>query len=96
MSHYRKIHLFDVDLPGRVSFWESQFISRGNRLCVTQTTIGRMGQAICYDLRFPELFRSLVSADAEIVCIPSAFALETGRDHWSHCCERGRSKIRST
>ena len=54
----------------------------GDRLVVTETAIGRLGQATCYDLRFPELFRRLVDAGADVFCIPSAFTLPTGRDHW--------------
>ena len=54
----------------------------GTYECVTETPTGRIGQAICYDLRFPELFRRLVAARAEIIAIPSAFAMATGRDHW--------------
>ena len=54
----------------------------GDRLVVTETAIGRLGQATCYDLRFPELFRRLVDAGADVFCVPSAFTLATGRDHW--------------
>jgi predicted amidohydrolase len=54
----------------------------GDRMVVTDTAIGRLGQATCYDLRFPELFRRLVDAGADVLCVPSAFTLPTGRDHW--------------
>jgi len=79
---YRKIHLFDIDLPGQITFQESGFMQAGDRLVVTETAIGRLGQATCYDLRFPELFRRLMDAGAEVLCVPSAFTLPTGRDHW--------------
>ncbi|MBC8868745.1 MAG: carbon-nitrogen hydrolase family protein [Planctomycetes bacterium] len=82
LACYRKIHLFDIDLPGQITFQESGFMQAGDRLVVTETAIGRLGQATCYDLRFPELFRRLVDAGADVLCVPSAFTLATGRDHW--------------
>jgi len=82
LARYRKLHLFDIDLPGSVTFRESDFLASGDRLAVTETKLGRLGQATCYDLRFPELFRRLVDLGAELLVIPSAFTLATGRDHW--------------
>ncbi len=82
LACYRKIHLFDIDLPGQITFQESSFMQAGDRLVLTKTAIGRLGQATCYDLRFPELFRRLVDAGADVLCVPSAFTLPTGRDHW--------------
>jgi len=79
---YRKIHLFDIDLPDRVSFCESAFVEPGQEIVVCDTPAGRIGQATCYDLRFPELFRALVDRGAEIIVVPSAFTQATGRDHW--------------
>ena len=79
---YRKMHLFDIDLPGRVSFCESAFVEPGDEIVVCETPAGRIGQATCYDLRFPELFRELVDRGAEIIVVPSAFTQATGRDHW--------------
>lgn len=79
---YRKMHLFDIDLPGRVTFQESSFMKPGDRIAVTETPVGRIGQATCYDLRFPELFRRLTDDGAEMFVVPSAFTLATGRDHW--------------
>jgi predicted amidohydrolase len=81
LAQYRKLHLFDIDLPN-VTFCESRFMEHGNQLSVTNTSVGRLGQGTCYDLRFPELFRRLVELDAEIFVIPAAFTLATGRDHW--------------
>jgi len=54
----------------------------GNRLVVSETPLGKFGQATCYDLRFPELFRRLVSAGAQVLCVPAAFTMATGKDHW--------------
>ena len=82
LAQYRKLHLFDIDLPGFVTFRESHFMSVGQRLVVTETAVGRLGHAICYDLRFPELFRLLIDLGAECFVIPSAFTMVTGRDHW--------------
>lgn len=79
---YRKIHLFDINLPDRVSFCESSFVEPGQDIVVSDTPAGRIGQATCYDLRFPELFRALVERGAEVIVVPSAFTQTTGRDHW--------------
>jgi predicted amidohydrolase len=82
LARYCKVHLFDIDLPGRVTSKESDWITAGGGTAATPTPLGRIGQAICYDLRFPELFRRLSAAGAEIIVAPSAFTHTTGRDHW--------------
>lgn len=82
LSTYRKVHLFDVDLPGRVTVRESDWCLPGEALSVTATPCGRVGVAICYDLRFPELFRALASSDMDVLVLPAAFTQTTGRDHW--------------
>ena len=82
LNRYRKLHLFDVDLPGQVVVQESKYMLRGDRMVVTDTPLARLGHSICYDLRFPELFRSLAQAGCEIMLIPSAFTRTTGQDHW--------------
>ncbi len=79
---YRKLHLFDIDLPGQVTFQESSFVKPGERIETIDTACGRLGLSICYDLRFPELYRHLASDGADMIAVPSAFALATGRDHW--------------
>lgn len=89
-GHYDKIHLFDVDLTDSVSFRESETVAAGNRACVHETPYGVIGHAICYDLRFPALFRDLASAGAEILCCPAAFAELTGKAHW-HVLNRARA-----
>lgn len=80
---YRKIHLYDVEIPGRVSYHESASVAPGDSL-VTVTIDGvRVGLSICYDLRFPELYRHLaVHGGAQVLVVPAAFMLYTGRDHW--------------
>ena len=82
LARYRKQHLFDVDLPGQVTFCESQWIEAGNQTVCTETSLGTIGQATCYDLRFPELFRELVDQGMQLLAFPSAFAAATGRAHW--------------
>ncbi len=82
VSRYSKVHLFDIDLPGRVTSKESDWIAAGCETAVTSTPLGNLGQAICYDLRFPELFRRLLADGAEVIVVPSAFTHTTGRDHW--------------
>jgi predicted amidohydrolase len=82
LAHYRKIHLFDVDLADGTSFQESAHIAPGDEVVVAATPLGRIGLSICYDLRFPELYRRLVDAGAEVLAVPSAFTLHTGKDHW--------------
>ena len=81
---YRKIHLFDVDLSaqGGRSYRESERIAPGQDVVVAETPFGAMGLSVCYDLRFPELFRLQSARGARFLLVPSAFARETGRDHW--------------
>lgn len=79
---YRKLHLFDVDLPGQVTYRESAWLTAGNQTVVEEMPCGRIGLAICYDLRFSRLFDALATAGAELIAIPSAFTAATGRDHW--------------
>ena len=82
-ARYDKIHLFDVDLPGgREGYRESANARPGAKPVVVDTPAGRLGLTVCYDLRFPELFRKLVSEGAEIFSVPSAFTGPTGRAHW--------------
>jgi predicted amidohydrolase len=82
LAVYRKIHLFDVRIPGKVDFSESKTVSGGDRLVVADTAIGRLGLSICYDLRFPELYRRLALDGADVLLVPSAFTAYTGRFHW--------------
>jgi predicted amidohydrolase len=83
-AQYRKIHLFDVDLEaaGGVRFFESEKTLPGEDVVVAQTGLGTVGLSICYDLRFPELYRALVDRGATILAVPAAFTLMTGKDHW--------------
>lgn len=82
LGAYRKIHLFDIDIPGRVTIRESASRAPGSRPLAIHTEIGCIGLAICYDLRFPELFRALTDQGAEIIVMPSAFTKPTGQAHW--------------
>jgi len=79
---YRKIHLFDVDLPDGVRYRESSIVDPGDEPVIARTPLGAIGMTVCYDLRFPELYRALSAGGAEILAVPSAFTLQTGKDHW--------------
>jgi predicted amidohydrolase len=82
LATYRKIHLFDVDVSDEVRFQESETVAAGDEVVVAETPLGRLGLSICYDLRFPELYRRLADAGAEVLLVPAAFTLTTGKDHW--------------
>jgi predicted amidohydrolase len=92
LAHYRKIHLFDVDLraSGGIRFLESERTGSGDELVVVDSDAGRLGLSICYDMRFPELYRGLVDRGAELIVVPAAFTLMTGKDHW-HALLRARA-----
>jgi predicted amidohydrolase len=79
---YRKVHMFDVEIDGR-SYRESEIEQAGDEIVLSETQDGvELGLAICYDLRFPELFRILAVRGARVIALPSAFTLPTTRDHW--------------
>ena len=82
VATYRKIHLFDVQLPGGDVHAESERIVPGDQVVTAEIDGVTFGLAVCYDLRFPELFRSLALRGAQILLNPAAFTLHTGRDHW--------------
>ncbi len=79
---YDKIHMFDVDLPTGESARESQVYTPGEAAVVVDAEVGRLGLTICYDVRFPGLFRALARAGAEIIAVPAAFTRPTGEAHW--------------
>jgi len=87
---YDKMHLFDVDLPTGESWRESNSYTRGERAVTVETPLGVLGLAICYDLRFPDLFRALSDAGATILAMPAAFTRPTGAAHW-HILQRARA-----
>jgi len=83
VARYDKIHLFDVAIPGRdEQYLESNHVTPGQRVVVADTPVGRLGLSVCYDMRFPELYRDLVSQGAEWLAMPAAFTVPTGRAHW--------------
>jgi deaminated glutathione amidase len=82
-ARYDKIHLFDVDIPGRIeAYRESRHVAPGAAAAVVDTPAGRLGLSVCYDVRFPELYRHLSAAGAQLLVVPSAFTAPTGRAHW--------------
>jgi len=82
LASYRKIHLFDVDLANGVSARESDTRAFGDGIVVAKTELCDMGLSVCYDLRFPELYRALVAKGARLIFVPSAFTAYTGQAHW--------------
>lgn len=82
LAVYRKIHLFDVELGAGGSFRESEHVSPGAEPVIASFEGWMIGLTVCYDLRFPELYRSLSAAGARLLAIPAAFTLHTGKDHW--------------
>ncbi len=81
-AKYRKIHLMNADFNGKLKVIESAYIESGHKIVCVETDIGKIGLTICYDLRFPELYRRLMLQGAQIVFAPSAFTNHTGQDHW--------------
>ena len=83
VARYDKIHLFDVTIPGRdEQYRESTHVMPGRKLVLADTPVGKLGLSVCYDMRFPELYRELVSQGAEWLAMPAAFTVPTGRAHW--------------
>ena len=89
-ARYDKIHMFDVDLAGGESWRESNSYAPGERTVTVETPLGRLGLAICYDVRFPALFEALGQARCDVIAIPAAFTVPTGRAHW-HLLQRARA-----
>jgi predicted amidohydrolase len=81
-SVYRKIHLFDIELDKELTYRESDRYESGKSVVNTNSDIGHLGFSICYDLRFPELYRKLTIGGAKLIFVPAAFTLFTGKDHW--------------
>lgn len=83
LADYQKIHLFDVELDDNTkNYYESSLTERGKNTSVVDLGPAQLGMSICYDLRFPELFRSLANQGANIIAVPSAFTVKTGQAHW--------------
>ena len=89
-SYYDKIHMFDVDLGNGRTYSESSTYTPGKFLSVSSTPWGKVGLTICYDLRFPYLYRDIAKLGAKMICVPSAFTLVTGKAHW-HTLLRARA-----
>jgi predicted amidohydrolase len=82
VSRYRKVHLFDVELPDGTTYRESVATAPGDGAVTVDIEGTNVGLSICYDVRFPELYRALSSRGAEVIVVPAAFTLATGKDHW--------------
>jgi len=82
IGKHRKIHLFDIDVKGGIRFMESETLTPGETVTILDTEFCKIGVAICYDVRFPELFRKMTLADAKLIILPGAFNMTTGPAHW--------------
>jgi len=89
-ARYDKLHLFDVDLPNGETYRESRLYQSGDNAVLVDTPFGKIGLTICYDLRFPHLYRSLAEEGAKIIMVPAAFTVKTGEAHW-HTLLRARA-----
>ena len=83
LARHRKVHLFDIDVPGGQRFMESDTLTAGDQITVVDTPLGKLGIAICFDIRFSELFRVMGDKGAQLILIPAAFNMTTGPVHWS-------------
>ena len=90
LARYNKIHLFDVQLPSGESYRESNTVEAGDKAMIGSLSWGNVGMSVCYDLRFPHLYRDLAKAGADILAVPSAFTEVTGTAHW-HLLLRSRA-----
>ena len=90
VARYDKIHMFDIDLPGGESYRESNAYRPGSSTVVAETPWGRLGMSVCYDVRFPHLYRALAQAGADFLAVPSVFTVPTGSAHW-HVLLRARA-----
>ncbi|MCI0670746.1 MAG: carbon-nitrogen hydrolase family protein [Myxococcaceae bacterium] len=82
LAVYRKMHLFDVEVGDGATYRESAAVAPGTEVVAADTEVGRLGLSVCYDLRFPELYRQLSAGGATLLAVPAAFTLMTGKDHW--------------
>ncbi len=82
LARHRKVHLFDIDIPGSISFKESDTLSPGHTISIFDTPFCRVGVAICYDIRFPELARTMAVKGINLLILPAAFNMTTGPAHW--------------
>ncbi|HIY05923.1 MAG TPA: carbon-nitrogen hydrolase family protein, partial [Candidatus Evtepia faecigallinarum] len=82
LARHRKVHLFDIDVPGGQRFKESDTLTAGDQITVVDTPLGKIGLAICFDIRFSELFRVMGARGAQIILVPAAFNMTTGPVHW--------------
>ncbi|MEM7114919.1 MAG: carbon-nitrogen hydrolase family protein [Chloroflexota bacterium] len=82
IARYDKIHLFDIEIEGQKAYRESDAVNAGQKMVTFETEHGNFGLSICYDIRFPELYRALTFNGARVIFLPAAFTLYTGKDHW--------------
>lgn len=90
VAKHRKVHMYDIDIPGKITFMESKTISAGKDVTIFDTEFGKVGVAICFDIRFAEFFRLYALAGAEMIIVPASFNMTTGPAHW-HLTARARA-----
>ncbi len=95
LARYHKVHLFDVNVPDGNTYWESATVMAGQKYppVYRSETFGNLGISICYDVRFPELYRYLSRQGADVLFVPAAFTAYTGKDHWQVLLQAGPLKI---
>ena len=89
IGKHRKAHMFDIDVPGKIKFTESDFITPGDKATVVDTEFGKIGVAICFDIRFAEFSRRMALDGANLIVLPAAFNLTTGPAHWELSVKMG-------
>ncbi len=82
IGRYRKLHMFDISMEQGPDYMESDGVSAGDEIVLCDTALGRFGMAICYDMRFPEIFRLMAREGAQLIFVPANFTMNTGKDHW--------------
>jgi len=90
LAKHRKVHLFDIDIPGKITFQESKVLSQGSRLTTFDTEMGKVGLGICYDLRFAEMAQIYRDMGCKLLLYPGAFNMTTGPSHWQ-ILQQGRA-----
>lgn len=95
LARHRKVHLFDIDVPGGQRFKESDTLAAGNQITVVDTPLGTLGLAICFDIRFAELFRVMGDRGAQLILVPADFNMTTGPVHWDLAKYRSQIPILS-
>ena len=96
LATYSKLHMFDITLADGTPYRESDRVKPGDSIVTVETELGVFGMSICYDVRFPEIYRLMALRGAQVIFVPASFTMPTGKDHWEVLCGRGRSRTAVT